>query len=66
MIAEQKHRSATKCAESNAELAIHYRRELLRIGISTQCRYTYNRVAAMFNAKNADDLFEIAKREGAV
>ena len=48
------------------ELAVHYRRELLRIGISTQCRYTYNRVAAMFNAKNADDLFEIAKREGAV
>ena len=66
MIAEQKHRSATKCAESNDELAVHYRRELLRIVISTQCRYTYNRVAAMFNAKNADDLFEIAKREGAV
>ena len=66
MIAEHKHRSATKCAESNAELAAHYRRELLRIGVTTQCRYTYNRVAAMFNAKNADDLFEIAKREGAV
>ena len=66
MTAEQKLLTAKKCSEANAELAVHYRRELLRIGISTQCRYTYNRVAAMFNAKNADDLFEIAKREGAV
>lgn len=66
MTAEQKHLTAKKCAESNAELAVHYRRELLRIGISTQCRYTYNRVAAIFKAKNADELIEIAKREGAV
>ena len=66
MTAEQKLRTEKKCAEANAELAVHYRRELLRIGISTQCRYTYNRVKAMFNAKNADDLFDIAKREGAV
>lgn len=65
MTAEQKHRSATKCAEANSELA-HYRRELLRIGVTTQCRYTYNRVAAIFKAKNADELIEIAKREGAV
>ena len=65
MTAEQKHSSATKCAEANAELA-HYRRELLRIGVTTQCRYTYNRVAAIFKAKNADELIEIAKREGAV
>lgn len=53
-------------AEANAELAAHYRRELLRIGVTTQCRHTYNRVAAIFKAKHADDLFEIAKREGAV
>lgn len=65
MTSEAKLRTATKLAEANAELA-HYRRELLRIGVTTQCRHTYNRVAAIFKAKNADELIEIAKREGAV
>lgn len=66
MTSEAKLRTATKRAEANSELAAHYRRELLRIGVTTQCRHTYNRVAAIFKAKNADELIEIAKREGAV
>ena len=66
MTSEAKLRTTTKRAEANAELAAHYRRELLRIGVTTQCRHTYNRVAAIFKAKNANELIEIAKREGAV
>ena len=66
MTAEQKLRIAKKCAEANADLAAHYRRELLRIGVTTQCRHTYNLVAAIFKVKHADELLELAKRELAV
>jgi len=43
-----------------------YRRELIKIGLTTQDRHTFNRVVDVLGIKSADSLYKLARREGVV
>lgn len=55
---------AIKTAETANALAEKYRRELLRVGITTNSRETFMDVCRFFKAKSADELLAMARRSG--
>lgn len=55
---------AIKTAEAANALAERYRRELLRVGVTTNSRETFLDVCRFFKAKSADALLAMARRSG--
>ena len=55
---------AVKAAETANALAERYRREILRLGVTTNSRETFMDVCRLFKAKSADELLAMARRAG--